>query len=722
MDNLGGVAGHLAPSGLEYASGDWKASPLNSTQDYPHVWVREMVYENRTHISTTYILIKKPTDSGKGYSAQYASSSTPAQTDIHNEFVRGDYYMRLKKDGDANWGEWFLVVGEDYDENGNAKRYNFNRSTEDTLPNETQALQEQLGMVVMKEGEGVGEFSFGTYINGVFNHGLRFRTDSGTSKLVLAADTTIVNGDFKVNAATNIDFAGKTITLSASDTLTFATSGSGRGTINFEGVHIIMNAEDIDTSSLTFTVTADQVRLNAGSSLTLTDGLVSLLVNQINSTNAGDIQKSLGMVIRREGSGGTFSFGSYVNDNFVAGLQFITDGTKTKLLLSADSTIVNSDFKVSAGNIDFEGKTITIAANKSLTFVCQGTGTSQGIIDFRGAKVQINSNDIDIQSASLVVDVSQVTFNVGGTTGYLSDGLVSFFMTQLDSNNTQSLQQQLGMVIRQSGNNNEFSFGSYVNGTFKAGLQFKLVNNQTKLMLTSNNVDISTDLFTLISSQITVSASNLDIDAEQINFTTGGFKVGPENQPYFSIDSNGRVTMRDLTVLGNSTFHGDVSGTITSNIDLRHNVRFIGGAGENLVEGEDMVIIGGRFNGANQDTIISLPDPSVYQDKTITIYGSQRPEDFDSQYNTTQCHIKLAVRGSLPNGGNHTEIKTIWGTSCIALGNASNDLTFTSEMILKSCRRQSDGGYEWRVCQWHTMYTPEGMTVTYVMDKLAHLT
>lgn len=718
MNSLGGITGNDAPSGCETLI--WTDNPRNATTQYPYMWMRVDVRENNTYVSKTYTRLKKSTDSGKGYSAQFASSSTPAAADIHDEYVTGDNYMRLKSDEETTWGEWLLVVGESFDSSGNGKKYFFNRSTVDSMPSgvtNTKAFEQQLGMVIKQDGTTAGTFSFGTYVNGNFSKGLWFEMQqNGDSKLVLSASTTEVKGDFKVSAAQNISFEGETIDLHG-DTLYFR-----GGNVNFASAHVSINAQDIDTSSLTFTVNADQVKLNAGSQLTLADGLVSLLVGQINSNNSSDIGYALGMVARQDGNSGQFSFGTYdQNGNFLEGLKFQTISGVSKLLLTASTTVLSNDFKVdAANNINFNGKTITIAANQTLRFVCNGSGTDQGTINFEGAHVILNANDIHVNSYDLTITASQVRLSSSDSTVTLATGLVSFLVNQV-SGNEATLQKALGMVIRRDGNNGEFSFGAYSGQDFVAGLNFKTDSSGTKLLLNANNVTIDGTLITAIAGQVHVDTTNLNINAEDINFQTGHFAIGPNGSPYFSIDQYGKVTMRDLTVTGNSTFSGEVTGKIMDSVDMRHNVCLVGGAGSNEVGNADIVIIGGRYNGAGADTTIILPDPADKVDKTITIYGSQRPEDFAANVNNgRECSILLAVDGILPNGGSHTEIPTAWGTTCIALGNSTNNLRWTSQMVLKSC--SINGVYKWCVCLWHTMNTPQGQTVTYVMDSLAHLT
>lgn len=215
--------------------------------------------------------------------------------------------------------------------------------------------------------------------------------------------------------------------------------------------------------------------------------------------------------------------------------------------------------------LDESGNLITGA--RIATYIKQGSG----------------SNEKHILSG-VEISADKVTFVTDGTIFNMLDGIVTLLTSK-----SPNLEKALGMVIRQDGSNGEFSFGSYVNNVFKAGLQFKDVTEngvkKTKLLLTADNVDIAAALFTLI-------AQNITLAAERINFKTGNFSITDgNNNVTFAVDANGNVSL---------------AGTITA------KAGYIGGAGGWAIE----------TNKLSKGTIGA--DESMHlatQDMTATING-----------------------------------------------------------------------------------------------------
>lgn len=209
--------------------------------------------------------------------------------------------------------------------------------------------------------------------------------------------------------------------------------------------------------------------------------------------------------------------------------------------------------------LDESGNLITGA--RIATYIKQGSGSNEKHIL---SGVWISADNVDFEAQNFSVDASKVTFTSGGTKYNMLDNIVTLLTSK-----SPNLEKALGMVIRQNGSNGEFSFGSYVNNVFKAGLQFKDVTEggvtKTKLLLTADNVDIAAALFSLI-------AQNITLAAERINFKTGNFSITDgNNNVTFTVDANGNVSLAG-TITALTGFIGGTNGWVIESQKLHSGV------------------------------------------------------------------------------------------------------------------------------------------------------
>lgn len=241
-----------------------------------------------------------------------------------------------------------------------------------------------------------------------------------------------------------------------------------------------------------------------------------------------------------------------------------------------------------------EGETTALAAISTIIARDPVTHEPTGKILLTAEQVQIDASDLDLRA-------EDITFSSGGTLLNLQENLVTLLIDNLGyqttgATDTQALQQQLGMVIRKNGSGSgEFSFGTFVNGTFVAGINFITENNKTKLNLTADNAKIDADLVSVIASQVSVNASNIDftsqtidmssatsinlnattinLDAEKITWkghdiipSGSGSSYNPATASYFYVSNSGNVTMDSATIKGaitaNTGYIGGTSGWV----------------------------------------------------------------------------------------------------------------------------------------------------------------
>ena len=247
-----------------------------------------------------------------------------------------------------------------------------------------------------------------------------------------------------------------------------------------------------------------------------------------------------------------------------------------------------------------EGEATALAAISTIIARDPVTHKPTGKILLTADQVQIDASDLDLRA-------EDITFSSGGSTSLnLQENLVTLLIDNLGypttgAADTQALQQQLGMVIRKNGSSSgEFSFGSFVNGTFVAGINFVTENGDTKLNLTANNTKIAADLVSVIASEVSVDASSINFSSQtidmsgatSINLNAGtinlnaekitwkgrdvipggsGSSYNPTTASYFYVSNSGDVTMNNATIRGAITANtGYIGGTNGWVIESQH--------------------------------------------------------------------------------------------------------------------------------------------------------
>lgn len=198
-----------------------------------------------------------------------------------------------------------------------------------------------------------------------------------------------------------------------------------------------------------------------------------------------------------------------------------------------------------ADKIDFTAGTFSIAADK-IDFTANNFKLNANYIDFNAQGFSLSANKVDFTAQGFSIDASKITFTSGGSSVSISDHLVSLLVNNLadatsGSTDTANLQKQLGMVIRQDGQNGQFSFGTLdSNGNFVAGLNFLTSSGATKLQLTANNASIDADSISFAGKTINLTAqsgliisggtltlaSDSTIDMSAANVILGADKIG----------------------------------------------------------------------------------------------------------------------------------------------------------------------------------------------------
>jgi len=561
---------NTAPSDIS----SWSDIPVAPTSSKPYLWkmVQQKTWnssgQSYTINNTRYLMVTG--SNAVELIAQYSAISNPSESDIHNIRQSGDTYMRTRLSNDSNsWSSWHKIGGE--------KRYSFNISTSATLASgdtSTQVFQQQIGMVIRKEtNEAAGEFSFGTYVGGVFKQGLKFETDNGNTKLVLAADTTVVKSDFKVDAQNNIDFNGKTISLNASSTLSI----SG-GTVNLKGTTVQMDADNmqIESGTLTLTgktigITGGTINLSATSTLNLTSANLSINADQLTysgrtidltaatiSLNADQLTYS-GRSIDLTAANLTLNAGQLTYTGQTIDLTAATVSLGADQITFAGKTIA---LGTSQSKVTINGGDIQVASNKTLSF-------SSGSIDFTGATVSMSGDNISFSATNSFKSA------VGNSGVVLRNDLISAFIEDVETNDGQPLSSRLGLVISKGYASNNFGFGYYTyNSTtqqydWKGGLNFSVGNDsKTRLVLTADTAKINADALILDGKTVSISASNTFTVSSAGELSLSGGTIEIEGSASVIVKSGSSMTLNSgssLSISGASlTISASSSITINS--------------------------------------------------------------------------------------------------------------------------------------------------------------
>ena len=302
-----------------------------------------------------------------------------------------------------------------------------------------------------------------------------------------------------------------------------------------------------------------------------------------------------------DAASGTTAKIANLSDQIVA--EVTNRKSKTKSGLHLDSTSGSLYVEAYDSTTDSWTRLATISlalekANGSFTgklnLTADNVNINAGLMSVISQGVSIEADQVDFTSGTFNIDSGHITFHaddisaaVGDAGFLLADDLIEAFVGDLSSigaSDKKAIQNRLGMVIRTEGSNGEFSFGtySYANNTYtwQAGLSFKTetANNvsKTKLLLRADNVIINSDLiisgnnvefggslrsnveqsidsgldnFTVLAKHIGFTASDLNITAGDVDFTTGTFTIGAEH-----INFTGKtVNLSSATVNLNST-------------------------------------------------------------------------------------------------------------------------------------------------------------------------
>lgn len=303
--------------------------------------------------------------------------------------------------------------------------------------NDKKAIQNRLGMVIRTDGSN-GEFSFGTYsyVNNayVWQAGLSFKTDTtnnvAKTKLLLNADNVEINANVIIrgesvrfgnssqytvgdiidgyieDALDTFTVLAKHIGFTASDlNITAGDVNFNSGTYSIGADHITFAGKTVNLTGATLSLNADQLTFT-GRTIDLTGATLSLNASQINfatgtfSIGADHINFS-GKTVDLSSS--TVNLNS---TNLTLWARFIDFTFETLDLTGAQLDMTVSNVCLGADQVTFAGKTITIAANQTLTFTSGtvGSGQTQGTISFTGARILMNAEQINFCSGSFAIN------------------------------------------------------------------------------------------------------------------------------------------------------------------------------------------------------------------------------------------------------------------------------------------------------------------------------
>ena len=286
------------------------------------------------------------------------------------------------------------------------------------------------------------------------------------SDLIISGNNVEFGGSLRSNVEQSIDYGldhftvlAKHIGFTASDlNITAGDVNFSSGTYTIAASHINFSAPE----SFQLAV--------ADSGVVLADDLISMFIDDVTSGDAQSLSSKLGILMRRGYADSAFGFGWYTYNSSTG--QYVWNGglnfskstengvEKTRLVLTADTASINADsinftagsFTIGANHISFSGKsvdltsanltlnagqlnyngefvnlsvanvnlgadqitfagkTITIAANQTLTFTSGGSGNSKGIIDFTGAKILMNAEQIDFTTGTFTIGAEHLNF------------------------------------------------------------------------------------------------------------------------------------------------------------------------------------------------------------------------------------------------------------------------------------------------------------------------
>lgn len=241
--------------------------------------------------------------------------------------------------------------------------------------------------------------------------------------------------------------------------------------INADLLEVISREVRIEAAQVNFTATESFKAAVGNSGVILEGGLISAFTAALDSEDGegvADMYTRLGMVIRKDGSNGEFTFGSWVEELvgssyravWKAGLSFKTENGKTKLLLKADNVVINSDLIIDGNNVDFGGSlrshveqsidsgldNFTVLA-KHIGFTAADLNITAGDVNFKTGNFKINNGSYDTLAVTAAGDIT-IRGTVNADSGYFKgelQGATGTFSGSLTSNDNKVLLTSTGV-------------------------------------------------------------------------------------------------------------------------------------------------------------------------------------------------------------------------------------------------------------------------------------
>lgn len=256
--------------------------------------------------------------------------------------------------------------------------------------------------------------------------------------------------------------------------------------------------------------------------------------------------------------------------SIIAEVEDRKNSTEGGLYIDSTTGSLYSRHHAEDGSIDVESVIQTFIAQDNdgkltgkMLLKSDNVVIESGLIEMISGKLKVEAGQVDFSAGQYTIDAEHVNFTatdsfqaaVGNSGVVMKDNLV-----QLMCDNVENISEDLGMVMRVDGGGGEFSFGSYEDGAFVAGLTFKskyiggklvrmlvLSADSTEiasdLVINGNNVDFGgslrnhveqtvdegLDSFTVLAKHIGFTAADLKIKADDVNFDAGEFRIGADH-------------------------------------------------------------------------------------------------------------------------------------------------------------------------------------------------
>lgn len=270
------------------------------------------------------------------------------------------------------------------------------------------------------------------------------------------------------------------------------------------------------------------IGLTAQNGLTINGGTVAITSGSLTLDASSSIDLKAAAVSVR-----TDKFSIYPRSGSNTPIQLFSNDDK--LSLNFDNASINTN------SIAFSGSTINVNANQQLSFTCDGSGNSKGVISFAGTKLSFSGAVIDFSSAEFTLSAEQLNLDADDIIELLVDGDTGILIGK-DGEDEEG--NDIFMMGKISGDETE----GY---TLVAGLEFTVIDGDYILNLNANNINLNAE-------NITWKGENGGIRDIITNVETiDGQQVTVKK---FSVDADGNVTMNDLTA-NNATLSGILTST-----------------------------------------------------------------------------------------------------------------------------------------------------------------